>query len=113
MKLWDVAEVIDDQGQFRISSTWVVWMKQHDDGDEECRARLVARGYEEEYEVQSDSPTVDKASIRLIMMLCATNKWTVKTSDVKSAFLQGLELDRHVVMKPPKEAGLQKESFGG
>ena len=83
-------------------------MKQQDDGDEECRARLVARGYEEEYEVQSDSPTVDKASIRLIMMLCATNKWTVKTSDVKSAFLQGMELDRHVVMKPPREAGLPK-----
>ena len=24
LKLWDAAEVIDDQGQFRISSTWVV-----------------------------------------------------------------------------------------
>ena len=101
-------EVIEDEGQFRISCTWVVWMKPQEAGEEECRARLVARGYEEEFEVPSDSPTVDKACIRLIMMMCASNKWTIKTSDVKSAFLQGKELDRQVVMKPPREAGLPK-----
>ena len=105
---WNAVETIDDVGQFRISCTWVVWMKPQDEGDPECRARLVARGYEEEYEVPSDSPTVDKASIRLILMICAARKWVVRTSDVKSAFLQGRELDRHVVMKPPREAGIPK-----
>ena len=108
LNYWEAMEVIEDEGQFRISCTWVVWMKPQESGDEECRARLVARGYEEEYEVPSDSPTVDKACIRLIMMMCASNKWTIKTSDVKSAFLQGKELDRQVVMKPPREAGLPK-----
>jgi hypothetical protein len=83
-------------------------MRPQDEGDPECRARLVARGYEEEHEVPSDSPTVDKASIRLILMICASRKWIVRTSDVKSAFLQGRELDRHVVMKPPREAGIPK-----
>ena len=105
---WNAVEAIDDVGQFRISCTWVVWMKPQDEGDPECRARLVARGYEEEHEVPSDSPTVDKASIRLILMICASRKWIVRTSDVKSAFLQGRELDRHVVMKPPREAGIPK-----
>ena len=108
LKYWDAVDVIEDEGQFRISCTWVVWMKPLESGDEECRARLVARGYEEEYEVQSDSPTVDKACIRLIMMMCASNKWTIKTSDVTSAFLQGMELDRLVVIKPPRESGVPK-----
>ena len=83
LNYWEAMEVIEDEGQFRISCTWVVWMKPQETGEEECRARLVARGYEEEFEVPSDSPTVDKACIRLIMMICASNKWTIKTSDVK------------------------------
>ena len=41
-------------------------------------------------------------------MIAAAKKWFVRTSDVKSAFLQGLELDRHVVMKPPRKAGIPK-----
>ena len=39
----------------------------------------------------------------------AANKWTPKTSDVKSAFLQGRQLERLVTLKPPREAGLDKD----
>ena len=34
--------IVDDEGQYRISSTWVLWYK-----GEEVRNRLVARGFEE------------------------------------------------------------------
>ena len=62
----------------------------------------MTRGYEEECEVPSD--------IKELLALCAANKWLIKTSDVKSAFLQGIQLDRLVTMKPPKEAGLPKDA---
>ena len=97
--------LVKDEGQFRISCTWVLWVKEHSDGQSEVRARLVARGYEEEEEVPSDSPTVDHVNIRILLAIAAANKWPVMTSDVKSAFLQGRELSRTVLLKPPREAG--------
>ena len=111
LKDWGAYKIVKDEGQFRISSTWVLWMKQKPDGEEEVRARLVARGYEEECEVPSDSPTIDQVNIKILLALCAANRWTPKTSDVKSAFLQGRQLDRLVTMKPPREAGLGKDSL--
>jgi hypothetical protein len=68
------------------------------------RARLVARGFEEREFIQSDSPTVGKASIRMFLSVAASKHWTVQSTDVKSAFLQGKELDRTVFIAPPKEA---------
>ena len=101
--------LVKDEGQFRISSTWVLWVKEHSDGESEVRARLVARGYEEEEEVPSDSPTVDHLNIRILLAIAAANQWPVMTSDVKSAFLQGRELSRTVLLKPPREAGAPKD----
>jgi len=40
------------------------------------------------------------------MTLCASNKWELKTTDIKSADLQGHKLDRDVYLTPPKESGL-------
>ena len=92
---------VDDEGQYRISCTWVLWMK-----GEETRARLVARGYEEEQEVPSDSPTVDKGDLQVLLAIAASEGWTIETSDVKSAFLQGKALERKVTVIPPKEANV-------
>lgn len=99
LKEFDTYKVVEDQGQDRISSTWVMSKK----GDE-IRARLVARGYEEEENIQSDSPTLSKAGLRLIATFAASKEWTIETTDIKSAFLQGSKLERKVYIKPPKEA---------
>ena len=71
-------ELVEDAGQEAISSRWVVWEK--DDG--ETRARLVARGYEEKTELQTDSPTVDKSCVRLLCTIAQSYKWVVKSMDV-------------------------------
>ena len=99
LKEFETYNVVEDHGQERISSTWVMSKK----GDE-VRARLVARGYEEEEDIQSDSPTLSKAGLRLIATFAASKKWTIETTDIKSAFLQGSRLERKVYIKPPKEA---------
>ena len=62
---FDSYEIVNDEGQYRISCRWILWYK-----GEEVRARLVARGFEEKEEVPSDSPTVDKCSMRLLLIIC-------------------------------------------
>ena len=43
-----------------------------------------------------------------MLAIAASKNWTNETSDVKSAFLQGKSLDRQVIIKPPKEANIEK-----
>jgi transposase InsO family protein len=103
LKHFDSYDTVDDDGQYRISCRAIYWLK----GDE-VRARLVARGFEEKDEVPSDSPTVDKSTMRLLLIICQSEGWVLESSDVKSAFLQGCRLDREVLMKPPREANVPK-----
>ena len=37
-------------------------------------------------------------------MIVATNGWTLHAIDVKSAFLQGKQINRIIYLKPPPEA---------
>ena len=39
-------------------------------------------------------------------MIAANERWEIEAVDVTSAFLQGAELDRDVLVRPPKEAGV-------
>ena len=78
------------------------------------KARLVVRGFEEESEVQTDSPTTVKDTIRLFFALSSTLKWTVESMDVKPAFLQGNEISHEIFLYPPPEAHdkYPRESYG-
>ena len=49
-----------------------------------------------------DSPTVDKGTISSIY------NWTVKSTDIESAFLQGREIRRDVYIKTPRESNTEK-----
>ena len=100
LKEFQTYDEVEDLGQDYISSTWVIT----DKGGAK-RARLVARGFEEEGEIQSDSPTLSKAGMRTFLASAASKEWTVETTDIKSAFLQGSTVERTIFLKPPKEAG--------
>ena len=95
---FDTYDVVEDVGQERISTRWLITTK--DSGD--IKARLVARGFEEECDQQTDSPTVSKSVIRVFMAICVTLGWLIKTTDIKSAFLQGQDMDRDVYIQPPR-----------
>ena len=103
LKEFNVYEVVNENGQETISTTWVLTMKNDD-----IRARLVARGFEEEDEVDKTSPTMIKSTLRMILAVGAMKDWPLQTTDIKSAFLQGSEMSRIVHIKPPKEADLPK-----
>ena len=42
------------------------------------------------------------------MAITASKEWNIKTTDIKSAFLQGKEMERIVYLKPPKEANVKE-----
>ena len=52
------------------------------------RARLVARGYEKNTYTRADSPTIMKSSFRTFLTIASSKQLTIKTNDIKSAFLQ-------------------------
>ncbi len=95
LKEFGTYEEVQDTGQFRITTRWVLWMK-----GEGVRARLVARGFEDEGSYRKDSPTVGKSAMRVLLTIAASNKWKVRTTDIKSAFLQGKNMDREVYITP-------------
>ena len=105
-KEFQVYTEVDDEGQKALSWRWVNTENPSNE-ENRWRARLVARGYEEnlkESEVRVDSPTASKPLIKVFFGLLATFKWLCHSIDVKSAFLQGDPIEREVFLKPPREA---------
>ena len=99
-----VYEEVDDENQTAISGRWVYKEKITNNGPLK-KARFVARGYEEvDFNNQSDSPTCNKDSLRVVISIIASKEWTINSLDVKAAFLQGKQLDREVYLIPPPEA---------
>ena len=97
---FDTYEEVTDCGQKTLSMRWVLTCK-----DGKHKARLVVREFEEkDLEIPVDSPTVDKGAMRLFISLATLENWILKTTDIKSAFLQGKALERDIYVKPPKES---------
>lgn len=99
LKHFKTYDLVGDIGQDRISTRWVMTRK-----DDKPRARLVARGFEDMDDVQSDSPTVGKSVMRLFLTVVSSKNWKIVTTDITSAFLQGKTLEREVFIIPPVEA---------
>lgn len=70
---YNTFEEVKDDGQQRVSSRWVITKKEKHDGQKtDYKARLVARGFQEECKPQADSPTAMKESIKIFLAV-ATN----------------------------------------
>ena len=95
---YQVYREVPDTGQKAVSTRWVVTMK----GNDEYKARLVVRGFEEELEETVSSPTGDKSSIRIMITLAKAHGWKIESVDFKAAFLQSQHLDRQVYVRPPR-----------
>ena len=99
----DVYVEVSDVGQKALSVRWVITEKIKD-GNPIVKARLVARGFEENTEnLAKYSPTCNKESFRLVLAIIAAKNWYCHTIDIKAAFLQGYKIERDVFVRPPKE----------
>ena len=98
-KEFDVFEEVKDHEQPTVSSRWVITSKE----EGTYKARLVARGFQELNENQSDAPTADRISKRLMFTIAACRNWEIKALDITSAFLQADVIKRDVFVKPPAD----------
>ena len=101
-KKFDVFTEVQDSGQKRISTRWVITEKINEN-EKIIKAWLVVRGFEEEEQVQCDSPTAAKSTLRTVIAIAANENWDLQTIDIKAAFLQGNNVDRDIFVTPPKE----------
>ena len=100
---FEVYEEVKNTGQKTISVRWVMTEKEKE-GEKVLKARLVARGFEETGDIQSDSPTASKELMRIFLAVVSSKNWEINSLDIKAAFLQSKSFDREVFLKPPKEA---------
>ena len=103
---FDVYDLVKDEGQQYITSGWVI-VKKMKEGEEIVKARLVIHGNQERDPVRSDSPTVKKVNLRIQLTLAVQNNWIMCSADVQAAFLQSIDLDREVYVRPVAEANHQ------
>ena len=70
------------------------------------KACLCTRGFEEEQNFRTDSPTCSREGLWCCIIL--SNWWTLNSLDLKTAFLQGKANKRTVFVCPPIEANTNK-----
>ena len=92
---------------------WVLTWKDLDPQDaaiegknRKAKARLVILGYEDPNicDIPRDSPTLQKESRSLLLQMCASRKLTIRSFDIKTAFLRGSRRDNRILgVDPPSE----------
>ena len=96
---YETFEEVNDVGQNRIGSRWVITRKEKHDGQKnEYKARLVAKGFQENMKPQSDSPTALRESLKVFLAIAANMSFDLAAMDIRAAFLQSRELAREVFL---------------
>ena len=72
------------------------------------KVRLCAHGFGEIKDFTTDSTRCSWIGVWSIFALIASNGWKVQATDVKTAFLQGKQIERMVYLQPLKEANTNK-----
>ena len=107
-----------------VTGRRVLTVKRDRDGKFQKCTRWVLRGFQDRQKdaQQTDSPTSTRPGLRLLCQNAASNGWSIRHIDLKTAFLQGEKYapDRDVVCQLPPEAGkpwclaarLKKPAYG-
>lgn len=99
---WELMEL--PEGAKKVGVKWVYKTKLKENGEvDKYKARLVVKGYAQEYGVDYTevfAPVARMETIRLVVALAAQKGWPIYQLDVKSAFLHG-ELNETVYVDQP------------
>ncbi len=96
-----------------LQCRWIHTWKELDNEDQiklgknrKAKSRLVVLGYQDPNleDIPRDSPTLQRESRALLCQMAATQRWTIQSFDVKTAFLRGTRRDnRRLGLEPPQE----------
>jgi hypothetical protein len=99
---WDLVDL--PRGKSVVGYKWVYKIKTCSHGTvDRYKARLVARGFTQEYGVDYEetfAPVARLSSVRALLAVAASRHWSLSQMDVKNAFLNG-DLSEEVYMQPP------------
>jgi hypothetical protein len=83
LKDFDTFEEVEDIGQLKVRSRWVITGKEKHDGQKkQFKARLVAKGFQEEVKPQADSPTALKESFKMFNAIAANEDFDMEAIDI-------------------------------
>ena len=104
LKKYGVFEEVEDTGQERISSRWVITRKEKEDRQKTLnKGRLVGRGFQEKTLPQADSLIMLRESMKLFFAVAANQGFELRSINIRAAFLRAKELDREVFLVPPSD----------
>ena len=87
-----------------VGCKWIYKIKTRSDGSiERYKARLVVKGFIQEYGIDYEetfTPVARISSIHALLAVATASKWDLFQMDVKNAFLNG-DLSEEVYMQPP------------
>ena len=99
---WDMTTLAP--GKSTVGCKWVYEIKTQADGSvERYKARLIARGFTQEYGIDYEetfAPVACLTYIRSLIAVAAIHHWPLFQMNVKNAFLNG-DLFEEVYMQPP------------
>ena len=101
-RTWDLVDL--PFGKSSIGCKWVYKIKTRSDGTvDNYKARLVARGFTQKYEIDYEetfAPMIRLSSVMTLIAISTAHKWPLFQMDVKNVFPNG-EFSEEVYMKLP------------
>lgn len=99
---WMVVDM--PKGKHLLTTKWVFKMKKDANGNEvEHKARLAARGFEQEYGIdyfETYAPVARYETVRLLLALAAHFDLQIAQFDIQTSFLYGILEDKTYILQP-------------